>query len=200
MTNKNKKSSNKSQSTKEESTKNQGNGNKFINWIKKYFLIIFLAIACGFAAGYLTNYLLNKKDAQIEQQITQKSATLKKISIITFLNNSIYSISIGSNDQGFPTNPLEITQLSSNSFNLSNITIPETGKLEDGMTLSEMTITLEFEVNNGTTFNAELTKQINISDVTNNQISIKNIQLQLSNLIINSGNENNFSCIFDFIL
>lgn len=102
------------------------------------------------------------------------------------------------NNQGFPTNPLEITQLNSNSFTLYDITIPETGKLDDGMAFSEMTITLEFEANNGITFNVELTKQINISDVVNNKISIKNIQLQLSNLIINSGNENNFSCIFNF--
>ncbi len=199
MPNKNKKTKNESKSTNSTSASNRQN--KFILWINKYLLIVILAITCGFGLGYATSYLLNKKDPNVNQEVVQQSAILNKISILVFLNNSIYTITLMKNEPGFPTNPIEITQLNSTNFSLNDITIPKSGNLDDGLSLNEITITLGFIDCNGSTFNAELTKQIDlIIDNMNNQISIKSIQLQLSNLIINSNNENNFLCIFDFIL
>ncbi|MDE5617667.1 MAG: hypothetical protein K2I36_02350 [Ureaplasma sp.] len=194
--------------TKKDETKKSNLPTKTKNvfsWLKRSLLFL-LFFSCSFGLGYLTNYLIIRNNQwNTQTKIEQESAILKKISITTFLNDSIYSLDLDQSSSNFPTKLIEINQLNPINFDLTNLVLTQISKLDDPISsLSEITISLQFQTINNILFNIESSQILDPSDIklseTQKLISIGTIRLFLTNLIVNAQNKNEFSSNLTFNL
>lgn len=178
--------------------------NKFFRWLKKSGLLL-LFFGCAFGGGYLTNYLVNKNNqVNIQTSIQQELAILKKINIVIFLNDLIYTFESNESNLNFPTNSIELTQLNPINFDLTNLILLQTTKLDAPVLIPEMTVSLQFQTSSKVLFNIESSQILNTSDFkfdpNLNTISIRKIRLFLTNLIVSSQNKDEFSSNLTFEL